>query len=71
MVLRVLQLIELNEVTVANCGGDLADAVVLVVSAGKDKEHADEMGLLVLHDVMPFAMELYELIRVCCLVSRA
>jgi hypothetical protein len=61
MVLRDLQLVELNEVTVANCGGDMADAVVLVVSVGKNKEHADEMGL-VLHDAMPFAMELYQLI---------
>jgi hypothetical protein len=66
MVLRVLELVELNEVTVTNCGGDMADTVVLVVSAGKNKKHADEMGLLVLHDVMPFAMELYELIRVNC-----
>ena len=49
----------------------MADAEVLVVSAGKYKEHADEMGLLVLHDVMPFAMELfYGLIRVCCFVPR-
>jgi hypothetical protein len=38
----------------------MADAVVLVVSAGKNKEHADEMGLLALHDVMPFAIELCE-----------
>src|SRR5215471_13563225 len=51
MVRRVVELVELNEVTVTNCGGDMADTVVLVVSAGKNKKHADEMGLLVLHGV--------------------
>ena len=48
----------------------MADTIVLVVSAGKNKKHADEMGLLVLHDVMPFAKELYELIRARMMLSR-
>ena len=58
MVRRVVELVELNEVTVTNCGGDMADTVVLVVSAGKNKKHADEMGLLVLHGVMPLLWSL-------------
>jgi hypothetical protein len=39
--LRVFGFVELNEVTVANCGGDIASAIMFVVGAVEDKEHAD------------------------------
>jgi hypothetical protein len=39
--LRVFSFIELNEVTVANCGSDIAGAIVFVVGAVQNKEHAD------------------------------
>ena len=38
--LRIFHFIELNEVTVDNCGGDIADAIMFVVGAVQDKEHA-------------------------------
>ncbi len=51
--LRVFRFIELNQVAVADRGGDMAGAVVFVVGAVQDQEHANEIGLLILHDMKP------------------
>ena len=39
--LRVFHLIELNEVTVADRGGDMAGAIMFVVGGFQDEKHAD------------------------------
>jgi hypothetical protein len=62
--LELRRFIELNEVTVANCGGDIAGAIMFVVGAVQDKEHADQIRHLALHDVMPFPMRPYRAIGV-------
>jgi hypothetical protein len=54
MFLRVFHVVELNEVTVGDCGDYMAGAIVFVVGGFQEEKHADQIGLMVLHVVRPF-----------------